>query len=80
MEFKKRLAQITDFYDFSGINSITKDPFNYYETSHYRVFIGEMMLARMFENDKNITVPEDFGDLVTKSNIDIHIKKLKSQL
>lgn len=80
IEFKKRLVQITDFYDFSGINSVTKDPFNYYETSHYRVFIGEKMLARMFDNYKKVSVPDDFGVLVSKNNIDAHIKKLKSQL
>lgn len=80
MEFKKRLVQITDYYDFSGLNSITKDPFNYYETSHYRVFIGEKMLARMLDNYKKVSVPSDFGVLVTKNNIDTHIKLLKSQL
>ena len=80
MEFKKRLVEITDFYDFSGINSITKDPFNYYETSHFRVFIGEKMLAKMFDKYKKVDVPQDFGVLVTKKNIGEHIKMLKKQL
>lgn len=80
MEFKKRLAGITDFYDFSGINSVTGDPFNYYETSHFRVFIGEKMLARMFDNYNKVPVPEDFGVLVTKKNIEQHLKMLKEQL
>lgn len=80
MEFKKRLVQITDFYDFSGINSITRDPFNYYETSHFRVFIGEKMLAGMFDNYNKVQVPEDFGVLVTGKNIEQHLKMLKKQL
>lgn len=80
IKFKKKLVQITDFYDFSGINSITVDPFNYYETSHFRVFIGEKMLAKMFNDYNNTSVPEDFGVFVTRENIDQHLKFLKEQL
>ncbi len=80
MEFKKRLVNITDFYDFSGINSITSDPFNYYETSHFRVFIGEKMLAKIFGDYENISIPSDFGVYVTKANIAAHLKNLKDQL
>lgn len=80
-EFKKKLVQITDFYDFSGINSITIDPFNYYETSHFRVFIGEKMLAKMFkEYNSALVVPEDFGVFVTRENINEHLEFLKKQL
>lgn len=80
MEFKKRLVQITDFFDFSGINSVTRDPLNYYETSHFRVCIGEEMLARMFDDYNGVSVPEDFGVPVTRKNIDQHLKMLKAQL
>lgn len=78
-EVKKDLSGITDFYDFSGINSVTRDPFNYYETSHYRVFVGDWMMARIF-NYSDVDVPEDFGVPVTKENIDRHLSTLQKQI
>ncbi|MCU0846301.1 MAG: hypothetical protein MUD12_00255 [Spirochaetes bacterium] len=78
-QFKKRLAGATDYYDFSGLNSITTNNIYYYETSHYRNMVGDMMLARIF-NLKSINVPADFGFYVTADNIDAHIRKLKGQV
>ncbi len=71
--FKKALASITDYYDFSGLNSVTTNNYNYYETLHYRQLVGDMMLKFMFSSDRS-GVPSDFGFLVTKSNIDRHLK------
>lgn len=75
--FKSRLAEITDYYDFSGINSITTNNINYYETSHYRVNIGDLIVYRIF---KNITPDPEFGVYVTRSTIDGHIRRLNEQL
>ena len=52
---------------------------NYYEDSHYRPNVGNMIAAKIFK-DKNINVPDDFGILVTKDNIDGHLKYLKKQI
>ncbi len=35
----------SNVFDFSGINSLTSDPHNYYETTHYRPIVGRQMLA-----------------------------------
>lgn len=78
--FKKKLADILDFYDFSGLNSITTNNYYYYETSHYRLIVGDMMLKRMFGYPSQVRVPSDFGVLVTKKNVDHHIKMLRRQL
>lgn len=77
--FKRGLARITDYYDFSGLNSVTRDNYNYYETSHYRPFIGDKMLARMFGSPK-VAVPEDFGVLVTSKNVEEHIRQQAAEL
>jgi hypothetical protein len=77
--FKKGLAAITDYYDFSGLNSITTDNYYYYETSHYREMVGDMMLKRMF-GGPSVSVPSDFGLLVTRQTVDAHLKKLAGQL
>lgn len=79
LKFLENLSQVTNFYDFSGFNSITTDNCNYYESSHYRSHVGNLIAKRIF-NDQSIKVPKDFGVLVTKENIDQHLQNLKNQI
>lgn len=79
--FKKNLASITPYYDFSGLNSINRNDVNYTEPIHYKVYIGDMMLARIYgtpEEQKNC--PEDFGVYVTKETIVDHINAQKKEI
>ncbi|MBN1531767.1 MAG: hypothetical protein JXA20_03810 [Spirochaetes bacterium] len=78
MEFKKRLAGITPFYDFSGISSITTRAYYFYDNSHSRAMVGDMILAKMFNSNPD-TCPDDFGVYVTAENVDAHIKKQKEE-
>jgi hypothetical protein len=77
--FKKALSRMTDFWDFSGLNSITTNKYYYYETWHFRNMVGDMVLSRMLGN-KDVTVPEDFGIFVTAQNIDSHLQYLRQQM
>jgi hypothetical protein len=77
--FEKELSRITDFYDFSGLNSITTNNYYYYETSHYRRNVGALMLAFMLD-DSSVKVPADFGVLVTRNNIEQHLADLRNQV
>lgn len=77
LEFKKKLANLTDFIDFSGINKITTNNYYYYETSHYRIMVGDM-IAKRLQNSKNDE--SDFGVYVNKNNINEHIQNLKNEL
>lgn len=77
-EFKRELANITDFYDFSGVNDITKNNYYYYETSHYRPMVGDMIVQRIFEMPKE--EGECFGTWVTKENVNAHIMKLNEEI
>ncbi len=79
LAYLKDIANITNFYDFSGYNSITTNNCNYYERSHYRPFIGKLIAARIF-NDKTVNIPNDFGQLVTKENITEHLQMLKENI
>jgi hypothetical protein len=79
MDVKKRLAQMTDYYDFSGFNSVTTNAMNYYETSHYRYLVGDMIIKKIY-NEDDINVPDDFGVLVTMDNIHNHILKQESDM
>ena len=74
-----KLSEITNFWDFSGLNSITTDNTLHYETSHYRSSVSDKIIARIFSLD-NYNIPDDFGRLVTKNNIQNHIEFHKKLL
>ena len=40
---------------------------------------SKLISAKIF-NDKSVEVPEDFGVLVTKDNIDEHLENLRKQI
>jgi hypothetical protein len=72
-EFITKLAEMTSFYDFSGINRITTDNYFYYETSHFRPLIGDLIMESILTDDF-----DDFGQFVTENNIEqVVAKKIK---
>ncbi len=79
LRFKRELSRIVDFYDFSGLNSITTNNYYYYESSHFRPKVGDMMIARMFQ-DKSVFVPADFGVYVTAANAGGHLERQRREL
>lgn len=79
LPIKQKLARHTDFYDFSGFNSITTNNLNYYEEQHYRYLVGEMIVERMFGNNHR-HVPDDFGVLVTKDTTENYMHKQKREM
>ena len=77
--FKKELVQITNYVDFTGHNTITENKNNYWDSSHLRKELTEVVMAKLF-NDNLIQVPVDFGVYITKDNIDNHLENLKEQI
>lgn len=71
-QFKRELSDISGYYDFSGLNSVTTNNYYYYETSHYRLLVGDMMLKVMLGEPK-VQVPPDFGIFVTRDNVADHL-------
>ncbi|MCC8123105.1 MAG: polysaccharide deacetylase family protein [Oscillospiraceae bacterium] len=69
--FFEQLADITDYWDFSGYHSVSSEPRYFYDTMHYRNSVGGMMLARMFQNP-DVYVPDDFGVYVTRETVAAH--------
>lgn len=76
--FLTQIVEITDYWDFSGYDSITNDDTNYYEYSHYRPKVASLIAERVF-NDTNLSIPTDFGVYVTKETIQKHLRDLKIQ-
>lgn len=60
-DFLDKAAQITDYWNFSGYNTVSYDARYFYDPMHYRNNVGEMILAKIF-GDKSVEVPEDFGE------------------
>jgi len=70
-----KLANVTDFWDFTGYTAVSDDPRNFYDVMHYRNHIGTMMLGYIF-HDPNVDVPDNFGHYTTKDNVAEHAEKV----
>lgn len=74
-------------YDFSGFNSVTtevipqvsqrREMVNYWETSHYRVNVGRMILGRLFDPAGG-PAPADFGEELTPLAMPCHLAALRA--
>jgi len=60
--FKKELSYITDYYDFSLPSIINNNNQYWNETSHYSLLVGDMILNRIYDNNKTI---ENFGKYIS---------------
>ena len=77
-------------WDFSGYNSISTETVPvlddtetimrwYFESSHYTPATGNLVLNRIFNlKSTDLTVPDDFGTLLTSRNIDTHLAHIRA--
>ncbi len=77
-KFKKELVKITDFTDFTGVNSVTINKNNFLDSSHLKKELSNTVMDNLFQ-PKNSTDYLDFGTMVTKENIEEHLKKQHNQ-
>lgn len=71
LEFIERLASITNFYNFSGINDITLNADNYTDSSHYNAEVGDLMIDCMCHQKCDDSLySQGFGVYVTSENVD----------
>lgn len=73
-DFYTRLAEVTDYWDFS-YSSVSFEPRYFYDETHFRECVGDMALARMF-GDESVYIPEDFGAYVTADNVVEHVAQM----
>lgn len=73
-DFYTRLAEVTDYWDFS-YSSVSFEPRYFYDETHFRECVGDMALARMF-GDESVYIPEDFGAYVTADNVAEHVSQM----
>lgn len=80
LEFLKKLADVTDYYNFSGLNDITLNHTCYVDTSHYNAETGDLMLEFLAGSVPNAALLEQgFGMYVTEENVDELLALLESQ-
>ena len=77
------MAEITSYWDFGGYNSVTTEPVAwtmqyYWDISHYRKNVGDMVLSRITGYDQ-LQVPPDFGTFVTRDSVERLIDLQRAQ-
>ncbi len=77
----EKLAQVTDYYNFTGLNEYTSQDQYFFETSHYKPEVGYAMVDAMCYGK----VPEDlatswFGMLVTADNVSDFTEYFQEQI
>lgn len=79
-DFLEGLAQISDFWNFSGLNDITLSNDCYFETSHFKAEAGDMMIDAMCYGKADPKLQaQGFGFKVTRENVKDFIDMLKHQ-
>lgn len=79
--FLERLADITDFYNFSSINNISCNGNNYIDYSHPNAYVGDIQIDAIFNDTVDSELYEQgFGWYVTKDNIDELLNLLREQM
>jgi hypothetical protein len=74
LDFLYKLSEITEYYNFSGINNITINNDYYIETSHYKFEVGDMIIDAIFNNTIDSELfGQGFGYHVTRNNRDTFI-------
>ncbi len=76
-EFRRRLAQVMAYWDFSVITSTSywKDNHYWLETSHFTTDIGRLMQNRIEEGSLNTKYDDQFGVLITPKNVNTVLAK-----
>ena len=81
IDFLVRLSDITDYYNFSGINDVTANNANYLEPSHYKSSVGDLIIDTIFYNK---TAPsllsQGFGYQVNAKTKTALFRLLRSQI
>jgi hypothetical protein len=75
---KQKLAQKTQVIDFSYICSVNKTRANYYDASHFRAPVGEMILRRLQSDLQE--GPKDFGMRFNAQNVDNELEESRTRL
>ncbi|WP_036476584.1 hypothetical protein [Myxosarcina sp. GI1] len=72
-------------WGFSGYNRINTEKIQdrnmhwYWDSSHYKKKVGEMILARLLGQDASQDVSEDFGKIINIHNVESHTRNIRQE-
>ena len=72
-------TKVTEYINFSGLSTLTRDNGYYIDTSHFNAYMGDIMIS-VLEGETSEYEYEGFGYHVTKDNADELVEILKRQL
>ena len=80
LEFLKRLAEITPYWNFGGYNDLIYDDSNYIDDSHVSAETSDLIIRCMCNGEKIDGLYEHgFGRYITKDNVDDLLPVLSGQ-
>ena len=66
-------------WNFSGINNVNLNPYNFYNGGHCWIFVGDKMVETIFSSKPNESDLDAFGILLTSKNIESFISRQKEK-
>lgn len=83
LRWRRRVAAITAYRDFSGYNPVTTEPIaftmhNYWDISHYRTSVGDLILHRLLHGPSGALGPS-WGTLVRADSVNARAAILEAQ-
>lgn len=80
LDFLEALADVTEFYNFSGFSDVTTNDANYFETSHFTPQVTSLMMDVVYGGKTDETLlAQGFGVRVTKENKEEVLALLREQ-
>lgn len=75
------LAEITPYYNFTGLNMYTTENKYFFETSHYKPEVGYAMVDAMcYDRVSEELGATWFGGLVTEENVKHYVDYFREQM
>lgn len=80
-QWKREVVKIAPVWDFSGYNSITTESIDremnyYWDSSHYRESVGDLIINRLFDYQTE-KVPSDFGVFIDAESVESHLQNIR---
>ncbi|MEB3828329.1 hypothetical protein [Phormidium sp. CCY1219] len=80
-QWKREVVKIAPVWDFSGYNSITTESIDremnyYWDSSHYRESVGDLIINRLFDYQTE-KVPSDFGVVIDAESVESHLQNIR---
>ena len=78
-QYLKDLVAVQQVWNFSGLNDIDLNPYNFSDGGHCFDFVGDKMIETMYSPEPNTADMDSFGILLTSDNIGAYIESQREK-